>query len=89
MEVGTVRRLTGRVGPSPSKTEPGRGAIRVVTRARLDVVPGDRTGSALSSATEERVEFRCTGCGYGIVVSGSLPLCPMCRSSDWEEQRDS
>lgn len=89
MAVGTVKWLTRRIGPSLSKTEPDRGAIRVATRARLDVVPGDRAGSVLSSATEKRVELRCAGCGYGIVVGASLPLCPMCRTSDWEEQRDS
>jgi hypothetical protein len=30
-----------------------------------------------------RVDLRCRGCGYGIVVAGEPPLCPLCRSKDW------
>jgi rubrerythrin len=29
--------------------------------------------------------YRCTDCGYGVVITAALPLCPMCGSSDWEE----
>jgi hypothetical protein len=29
-------------------------------------------------------EYRCAGCGYGVVVSGHLPACPMCRGEEWE-----
>lgn len=29
-------------------------------------------------------EYRCSECGYGVVVLGVLPECPMCRSSTWE-----
>ena len=29
--------------------------------------------------------FRCSECGYGVVVAGGLPLCPMCGSTAWEE----
>ncbi len=30
-------------------------------------------------------EFRCSGCGYGIVSRDVLPICPMCRGAVWEE----
>ena len=30
-----------------------------------------------------RGEFRCAGCGYGIVVHRELPACPMCQGGDW------
>lgn len=30
-------------------------------------------------------EFRCVGCGYGVVVRRLLPACPMCRGHVWEE----
>jgi hypothetical protein len=30
----------------------------------------------------ERTEFRCV-CGYGIIVVGLLPACPMCQASTW------
>ena len=29
-------------------------------------------------------EFRCSECGYGVVVSRSLPPCPMCGEDVWE-----
>jgi rubrerythrin len=28
-------------------------------------------------------EFRCTGCGYGIVVNREPPPCPMCGAERW------
>ena len=39
--------------------------------------------SASALATEPS-EFRCARCGYGICVSGALPLCPMCKTTTWE-----
>jgi len=30
-------------------------------------------------------EFRCSECGYGVVVRSVLPACPMCRGLVWEE----
>lgn len=29
-------------------------------------------------------EYHCADCGYGVVVFGLLPECPMCRSAVWE-----
>jgi hypothetical protein len=29
-------------------------------------------------------EFHCRSCRYGIVVSRSLPFCPMCGGESWE-----
>jgi len=29
-------------------------------------------------------EFRCEGCGYGVTVYRSLPVCPMCHGTAWE-----
>ncbi len=29
-------------------------------------------------------EFRCSECGYGVVVSKTLPSCPMCHGDTWE-----
>ena len=31
-------------------------------------------------------EFRCGDCGYGAVVRRSLPLCPMCGGTVWENR---
>jgi len=30
-------------------------------------------------------EFRCSGCGYGAIVSRLLPVCPMCGGEAWEQ----
>ena len=32
----------------------------------------------------KRTEYRCAACGYGIVVYGHAPSCPMCRQARWE-----
>ncbi len=32
----------------------------------------------------KRTEYYCAGCGYGIVVYGLPPGCPMCREGRWE-----
>ena len=32
----------------------------------------------------ERAEYRCAACGYGIVVYGQAPSCPMCSQARWE-----
>ena len=54
--------------------------------AHAEVVPSGREFVAFY-ATGARVvgEFRCSDCGYGIVSRGTLPICPMCRGSSWEE----
>jgi hypothetical protein len=32
----------------------------------------------------KRAEYRCAACGYGIIVYGQPPRCPMCREPRWE-----
>jgi hypothetical protein len=32
----------------------------------------------------KRAEYRCAACGYGIVVYGRPPGCPMCSEARWE-----
>jgi hypothetical protein len=32
----------------------------------------------------KRAEYRCAGCGYGIIVYVQPPSCPMCRELRWE-----
>ena len=38
-------------------------------------------------ATGETVkgEFHCSQCGYGVAIVRSLPVCPMCGGSTWEQ----
>ena len=33
----------------------------------------------------KRAEYRCAACGYGIVVYGQAPSCPMCREARWQQ----
>ena len=33
----------------------------------------------------KRAEYRCAACGYGIVVYGQPPSCPMCSEPRWEQ----
>jgi predicted Zn-ribbon and HTH transcriptional regulator len=28
-------------------------------------------------------DFRCRSCGYEVAVPRTLPVCPMCKSSNW------
>lgn len=30
-------------------------------------------------------EFRCSECAYGVTVHRTLPVCPMCAGSSWEQ----
>jgi hypothetical protein len=32
----------------------------------------------------KRAEYQCAACGYGIVVYGQPPSCPMCGEARWE-----
>ena len=32
----------------------------------------------------KRTEYSCAACGYGIVIYGQPPSCPMCSESRWE-----
>jgi rubrerythrin len=50
------------------------------TPRRLDAT------SAIHKGMDDRirVDLRCRGCGYGIVVAGDPPTCPLCRAQDWE-----
>jgi rubrerythrin len=37
-----------------------------------------------AAGTEAVGEFRCAECGYGAIVHGRLPICPMCGGTSWE-----
>jgi rubrerythrin len=39
-----------------------------------------------AAGTEISGDFRCADCGYGAVVHGALPRCPMCGGSVWENR---
>ena len=54
-----------------------RSTARVVSRGNGDPV-------FLAAGREANGEFRCTDCGYGVIVRSILPSCPMCRGQVWE-----
>jgi hypothetical protein len=39
-----------------------------------------------AAGTEISGDVRCADCGYGAVVHGALPRCPMCGGSVWENR---
>jgi rubrerythrin len=39
-----------------------------------------------TAGTEASGEFRCSDCGYGVVVQRALPPCPMCGGTVWESR---
>ena len=43
--------------------------------------------SRVLAAEPGRSDWWCRVCGYGIVVAGRPPACPMCRSDDWGRAR--
>jgi len=49
-------------------------------------LPTETTSLGLFQRTEgqTRNEFRCGACGYGIIIVGSPPTCPMCGADEWE-----
>ncbi len=53
---------------------------------------GARTGADdadfvpyLPAGARAKGEFHCAGCGYGVTISSTLPLCPMCAGGFWEQ----
>jgi len=44
----------------------------------LEFVAFARAGDGAAGA------YHCSGCGYGVTISTTLPLCPMCGGLTWE-----
>jgi rubrerythrin len=62
------------------RIEESAGELRSITGMRLDdsgFVDFIATGTQISG------DFRCADCGYGAVVHGALPQCPMCAGTVW------
>ena len=37
-----------------------------------------------ASGRPVRSDYRCAGCGYGVVAAELPPVCPMCGGSTWD-----
>jgi hypothetical protein len=48
------------------------------------LVPEAGDSEVAASGKGKRAEYRCATCGYGIVVYGRPPECPMCSEGRWE-----
>jgi len=46
---------------------------------------GDELTELFSEGTEAAGEFHCAACGYGVTVHATLPRCPMCSGTKWEQ----
>jgi hypothetical protein len=51
----------------------------------LRPMPIEELDVVLMAGTRTRGEFRCSECGYGVMVYRELPRCPMCFGDAWTE----
>jgi rubrerythrin len=83
----------------PLTSESARPAAALIDGDQLSIVElreRDRKLVALVGEAEDselaagggrkgkRAEYHCAACGYGIVVYGQPPSCPMCSEARWE-----
>jgi len=65
--------------------------VTPMEQAPAPVAPGlprGRPAPAVGAAgLLDRVELQCRVCGYGAVVRGDPPDCPMCHARDWGPPR--
>jgi hypothetical protein len=38
----------------------------------------------VDTASDQKVDYTCAGCGYGIAIATPPPVCPMCHGSEWD-----
>ena len=57
----------------------------MIERERLPAEVGGDYVAFLQAGDAAKGSFRCSDCGYGVVVTAGLPVCPMCGSASWEE----
>ena len=63
----------------------------LIESRRSDASKGDSaesTPALLEAGAPAAGEFRCSGCGYGVIVKSVLPACPMCHGAAWEAPVD-
>ena len=71
----------------PLRSVPAPAAAHSDGEQMLIVEPREREGGMAAAGRGrrgKRAEYRCATCGYGIVVYGQAPSCPMCREARWE-----
>ena len=83
----------------PLTSESARPPAALIDRDQISIVElreGDPKLVALVREAEDseiaagggrkgkRAEYHCAACGYGIIVYGQPPSCPMCNEARWE-----
>jgi rubrerythrin len=61
----------------------------LIETGREEAVAGAGAPVFLTAGAAGRGEYHCAECGYGIVTSRLLPVCPMCGSRVWEPSSSS
>ena len=54
------------------------------TRESIDRRADDHV-QFLAAGDSGKGEYRCSECAYGVTVHRSLPVCPRCAGSSWEQ----
>ncbi len=86
--------LTSEAAPAPAARSDGD-QLQIVELPESDPEPVALARAAEDAAVEggivaaggrkgKRAEYRCAACGYGIIVYGQPPRCPMCSEPRWE-----
>ncbi len=76
--------LTSESAPARAALIDGDQMLSVELREAEDAAVEGGMVVAGGGRTGKRAEYRCAACGYGIVVYGQAPSCPMCREARWE-----
>jgi rubredoxin len=58
---------------------------QMLEEARLLAQPSEDYVEFLAEGTVAVGEYHCASCGYGVTVHESLPRCPMCSGTSWEQ----
>jgi hypothetical protein len=77
-ETGDALRRLANGSSSVAPRDTGREAIRIAATCL------EREVVTVAESPGDTAELRCGKCGYGIMVSGEPPACPMCRSFAWQ-----
>ena len=64
---------------------PVRGGVPLPEPHHAGGEPGGDYVHFVHSGAPVKGEFHCAGCGYGVTVYRTLPVCPMCGGDEWEQ----
>jgi hypothetical protein len=84
LESGSAEPPATSIGPNGQERSDAV-AVPLTSELAAAEVPGLEGGmvAAGQGGKSKPAEYRCATCGYGIIVYGQPPTCPMCRESSW------